>query len=145
MKITTRMNKTIEVREKDIVTLPEGVVGFEEYQRYVFLANPEEEPFIWLQCVDQPEVAFVLIDPMVIDSNYDFEVDDDTIELLDLSDPKNIRLYAIVTVKPDPSKMTANLLAPILLNKANQRARQLVLHQSTFSTRHPIFGGSPEE
>ncbi len=139
MKVTTRHFGDIEVDEKDLLTFPQGMVGFENHQRFAIIRKPDEEPFEWLQCITLPELAFVVVDPLLVEAAYNFEVDDDTIDLLQLKDPQDVMLRAIVTVRNDVSKMTANLLAPLVINKVEQTACQLILNDSNYSTRYPLF------
>lgn len=140
MKITTRQNTVIEIDEKDVLTFPEGLVGFEEYKRYGLYSVAEEEPFFRLQYLKAEEVGFVVVDPLLIMPDYDFEVDNDTIELLGIETPESLQLFSIVTVHSDFRRMTANLLAPILVNRDNRMARQIVLQDTPYTTRHPVFG-----
>lgn len=144
MKITTRQNTVIEVDEKDILTFPEGLVGFEEYKRYGLYSVADEEPFFRLQYLKAEEVGFVVIDPLLVMPDYDFEVDNDTIELLGIERPESLQLFAIVTVHSDFHRMTANLLAPILVNRDTSLARQVVLQDTPYTTRHPIFADGSE-
>ncbi len=145
LKIISAHFGQIEVEENELITFPEGVVGFEKYERFVLLSNPEEEPFQWLQSVDDPDVAFVLIEPLLVRQDYDFEVDDETIQLLDIQDPGQLRLFVIVTMHSDFSKITGNLLAPILLNLTNRRAHQIIIQNSSYSLREPLFTESEGE
>lgn len=145
MKIATRHFGEIEVNEKDILFFPEGVIGFEANERYALISIPEEEPFQWLQCIDDPQLSFIVVDPLFFYPGYDFDVGDDTIELIDIDDPKDLHLFVIATIQNEFMKMTANLLAPILLNTTNNKARQLVLAASKYTTRHRIFADQRNE
>jgi flagellar assembly factor FliW len=144
LKITTRQNTVIEVDEKAIITFPEGLVGFEEYKRYALYSIADEEPFHRIQYLEAEEIGFVVIDPLLVMPDYDFEVDDETIELLKIDRPESLQLFAIVTVSSDYSRMTANLLAPILVNRDTSMARQIVLQDTAYTTRHNIFAGGDE-
>ena len=66
MKIKSRPFGEIEIRDEDILDLPDGLIGFEEYTRYVLLSIPEEAPFSWLQSVEDPGLAFVVINPLEV-------------------------------------------------------------------------------
>ncbi len=145
MKITTRQQQVIEVAAKDLITFPVGVVGFEEYKEYALISLEEEEPFHRLQSVDSTGTAFVLVNPLLFRPDYDFEVGDDVVKLLKLDKPENIRLFVVVTVHSDYTKMTGNLLAPVLLNTENNTACQMILQSNDYSTRHRIFDDSAAE
>lgn len=145
MKITTRQQMEIEVEEKDLITFPVGVVGFEECKRYALTSLPEEDPFVRLQSIESPDTAFVLVNPLLFSPDYDFEVNDDIIELVGIVDPEDLQLFVIVTVHTEYTKMTGNLLAPILINGRNRKACQLILQGTDYSTRHRIFDDSEDE
>ena len=70
MEIKTKTKGTIDVDEKKILEFPEGLVGFEEYKKYALLQS-EYDPFLWLQSVDRQNLAFLLVDPFVICTNYE--------------------------------------------------------------------------
>lgn len=141
MKIRTRHFKEIEVANDALLTFPEGIVGFEAQHAYATLKREEEQPFEWLQSVEDEGVAFVVVDPLLFLATYDFEVDDETIALLKISDPAQIRLLTIVTLHSDFKKMTANLLAPIIINTESRLARQIILNNTGYTTAHPVFPG----
>jgi len=145
LKITTRQFGEVELNEEEIVTFPEGLVGLEDKRRYVILGRPEEEPFKWLQCIDDPEIAFIIIDPMLFAGDYAFDIDDETTSKINLARPEDILLFVIVTLQDDFRKMTANLLGPIIVNGRNRRAIQMVLHNSNYITKHRIFPSKNEE
>ncbi len=125
--------------EKALIHFPEGLVGFEDFTRYTLISNPDEEPFFWLQGVDDGDLAFVAVDPLTFESDYDFKVEDETIELLKIEDPADLRLLTIVTMHSDITRMTANLLAPVLINQRNNLGCQLILRDSDYSTKTPMF------
>lgn len=139
MKIQTRHFGLLDIAETDLLQFPEGIVGFEEHDRFILLTKPEEEPFVWLQSTSQPEAAFIMIDPHLFSPEYSIEVDDETADMLNVRDPSTVKVMAIVTMSSDTAKITANLLAPVILNLDGKKGRQIVLHGSTHSTRHPIF------
>lgn len=144
MKVRTRHFGEIEVREQEVLFFPEGIVGFESDKRYMTLVQPQERPFQWLQSLETPDVAFVVVDPFLFLATYDFEIDDETITMLEIDDPQQLSLLVIVTLNSDITKMTANLLAPIVVNRKNNKARQMVLPSSGYSTAHAIFAAAPK-
>lgn len=141
MKIRTRHFNEIDVQDDARLSFPEGLVGFETQHDYACLKRPEEQPFEWLQSTSEAGVAFVVVDPLLFMATYDFEVDDETIALLKISDPAQIRLLTIVTLHTDFKKMTANLLAPIIINTEARLARQVILNNTGYTTAHPVFAG----
>ena len=63
MKINTTRFGTIDVNEDQVITLAEGMLGFSECSRYVMMDDEIGEPFMWMQSLDVPSLACVVIDP----------------------------------------------------------------------------------
>lgn len=139
MKINTRHFGEVEIEEREIVDFPEGVIGFENLRKYVILSRPDEEPFHWLQSTEDAKTSFVVVNPLLFQTDYDFEVDDETIEELGIEDASDVYLYVIVRLKSEFRDMTANLLAPLLINPKTQKGTQFILHDSGYGLKHKIF------
>lgn len=138
MKIETKANGTVEIQEKQIVTFPEGLLGFEKYHRFA-LINSEYEPFIWLQSLDEKNLAFLLIDPFLISNEYEADIDDETLSKIQVASPDDIVVMAIVTIPQDSSPITANFLGPIVINRKNNKCIQVVLSDGRWSTKFDII------
>jgi len=64
MKIHTTRSGDIETPDKDIISLPEGILGFDDSSEYVLLEHDSEgTPFKWLQSTSDPNLAFIVMDP----------------------------------------------------------------------------------
>ncbi|MFS8544165.1 MAG: flagellar assembly protein FliW [Limnochordales bacterium] len=130
----------IEVREDDIIHFPSGILGFEDVRRYLLLEHSEGGVFHILQGVDDPAVAFVLIDPRTFRPDYQVAVAPEAIKDLKLEDGEEAVVLAIVTVPPGkPEAMTANLQAPIVINANKRLGCQVVLPDGPYGLRHPIL------
>lgn len=139
MRLETRFG-VIEVDEKDIIHFPAGIPGFPDVKKYILLEHNEQRVFHILQGVDDPAVAFVLVDPRTFVSDYTVEVPRDEVEELQLESEDETTLFAIVTVPPgNPRGMTANLQAPVVVNSRARIGRQLILVDSSYSIRHPLL------
>lgn len=64
MKVQTKPYGLIDVDERQLISFPTGIFGFETLKRYVLL-DAIQQPFYWLQSIDVPEIAFVLISPFI--------------------------------------------------------------------------------
>lgn len=93
----------------------------------------------WLQSVDIPALAFVVCEAKAIVPGYSVELASSELECIGISDAADAEIYAILRYLRDPAKMTANLLAPIILNRAAGLARQVVLSQTEYSSSHKVF------
>jgi flagellar assembly factor FliW len=101
----------------------------------------EESPYIWLQSVDEPDVAFLATSPFWFFPEYDLELGDEDQQALDVADPSQLEVLTLLTVHragETPETITANLLGPIVVNTENRQALQLVLDNPDYSTRVPL-------
>jgi len=135
------LNTVLEINTDNIFTFPDGIPAFETVRRYVILRNPEEAPFLWLQAVDDPELAFVVTVPSVFHPSYEVELSDDDVELLGLGSPEDALILTIITVwRGKPERLTANLTGPIVINWRTQVGKQVVpMNAADYSTRHDIL------
>ena len=135
MKFATTRFGEIEVDEAKILHLPEGIIGFPDFTRAVLLDHQPNSPFRWLQAVDRPELAFVVIDPLALVPDYPLDKLRDIIAQ-DNGRPEDIAAAAITTVPQPPAPITVNLTAPIVFDLEKKSGAQIILHDPRFKTRH---------
>lgn len=129
----------LDVSEQDIITIPEGMLGFSKIDKYVLIEHTDDSLFLWLQALTKPTVAFPLLEPQLFEMKYNVELCDEDRKILKLDDLKHAKVFAIITIPSDPSKMTANLKAPIVVNLKKRIARQVILHEQDYPIRQSIF------
>lgn len=139
MMVETTRFGSIEVADSDIITFPEGMLGFSKINQYVLVERVDDSLFLWLQAMKKASVAFPLLEPQIFERNYKVELMEEDRKVLELSDLSHAKVFAIVTIPTDPTKMTANLKAPIVINLRNRLAKQVILHQVDYPIRKPIF------
>jgi len=135
---TSRFGK-IEIDPKGIINLTQGLLGFPKQKRYVLLSFSSNGPFTWFQSLDDPELAFVIIDPRLVNHDYKIAVEQEILEDLHISDVNRCKVYVIVTLNQDPKQVTANLLGPIIINPDNNQGCQVVLMDTDYTTSHRIL------
>ena len=142
MLIATKDFGSADVAESSVFTFPDGILGFTEYRRYVLLHSDEaDDPMWYLQCIDEPELRFILLNPFAVFSWYDPDVSDDALTRLEKSDADDMRIYAITNTSCEKIEdTTVNLRSPIIMNMNKRLAIQHVLESPKFSMRQRIFG-----
>lgn len=139
-KVNTSRFGEIEVDEKKIVHFNRGIPAFEDETEFVILPYEEESPYYFMQSLKSPDLAFLLTIPFLFFPEYTFEIDDTTISELDIKNQDAVFYYAMITIPNGSIRyMTANLLAPVVLNSENMRAKQVVLENSNYTTKHRLF------
>lgn len=140
MQLQTKNFGDIIVEDNDIIYFSEGIPGFEDLKRYTLVGRQElDVMFFWLQCIDEPSLAFVVTDPFLINQEYYVDVDDSEIEELDIQDTQAVLTLAIVTVPEDVKKTSVNLKAPLLINLQNNKGKQIVMKNETFPVKYYIM------
>lgn len=142
MTIITRQFGSIDYAEEAVITFPEGLLGFERMHRFLLIDQPEVEPLRWLQSLDEPQIAFTVIEPELVFPDFKVHLTASDREGLGLAAGVEPRLLVLVTVPKDPADMTANLMGPLVLHPQNRLGRQLVLHDSPHGTRERLIPGA---
>lgn len=137
MEVCTKSGKIVNVEENRLVSFPNGIMGFEQYKNYALIES-EYEPFIWLQSIENKNLSFLLIDPFLICSDYEIDIDDDSLKSLKVTSPEDIIVMTIVTVPSDGSVITANFLGPIVINRKNNLCAQVILSDNRWTTKFDI-------
>ena len=134
---------TIEIEEEKIITMKRDIPGFLGRKRFVILNRKESHPFLWYQCVDDPVLAFVLLNPFLLKPDYSFDLSSILSEMswqADANANDGLTIFVIVNASSgDPEKMTANLMAPLVINTRRFEAIQHILQDGAYSHKHPIF------
>jgi len=134
---TTRFGE-IEVSDASVLHMAEGMLGFEWCKRFVLLEDKPNTPFKWLQAVDDPAVAFIVINPMEFFPDYEVELADDEAEMLGITNAEDAAVVTTVTIDKNEGCVTTNLLGPIIINSHDLKAKQIVLNDDKYGTKHVI-------
>lgn len=140
MLVDTKTEGLIEVNDRQKIFFPNGIIGFETYKNYALL-DSQSPPFFWLQSMDAKNLAFVLLSPFLVVEDYELNVDRSfykDIELEEDETKNNLIIFSIVTIPEEKENITANLQAPILINKENRYAVQAIQNNSKWEIRHVI-------
>ena len=132
----------LEVPDDKIIIFKEGLPGFPQIHRFAVLELDELKPFQYLQALDDPPIALFVINPFVIDQTYEFRLTESDMEEVNSKNSAELAVYAVATIPDDPSQATINLMAPIVINDRDRCGKQVILHESKYSVRHPLLGNA---
>ena len=138
VKIENSQFGIMEVESKEIITFPEGLLGFEDIKRFTILTLKEYEPFQWLVAVDEQDLTFPIVSPVLVIPDYAPTITRDQTEILGNFDEKDLLMYLIVSINQDGKKATANLRGPVLINLKTNKGIQIVL-EDELSTDHQFI------
>ena len=140
MNIETARFGVLEIDEGKIINFVKGILGFPEDRQYILLPHSKDSPFLWLQSLNTPELAFVVINPALIVTDYFFEIPDGMERVLELERPSQAEILVLVTFRRREGersvKMSANLLGPLVINAEKRLACQIVLDPKCYPVRY---------
>jgi flagellar assembly factor FliW len=124
MKISTTRFGALTLEDADVLTFIDGLIGMEDCQRWVLLADAENSALAWLQSLERPEVALGVVSPRRFVPEYQVRVAKREIAPLGLDNPSDAQLLTIISNVC--GSLTLNLKAPLVVHLANRMGRQIV-------------------
>lgn len=97
-----------------------------------------------MQSVRTPQLAFVITNPFTFYKDYDFTVEDVIVKQLGIESITDVKVFNILTLQEPFEESTVNLQAPIIINTKNNQAKQVILNNESYKTKHPLFIESPD-
>jgi len=138
MQLETVNFGVVELDEKEIIYFPEGLPGFEENRKFALLGYDASlsSPFFFMQSVENPGLCFVVTDPFAIYANYEVNVDEEDVRLLEITDPNTVMTLAIVVIPENIREMRVNLKAPVIINIEKRLGKQIIQNDDSLPVRY---------
>lgn len=134
LKIKTLHFGEIEIDNDRVFNFPDGLLGFETYNRFVLINHEETAPLRWLISLDDPNIGFPLINPWIVDIKYNPG------KSIDL---EKEAAFVVITLGNKDREMTANMKAPLVLEVEKKEGRQIVISSDKYSTKEPVIKATP--
>jgi len=129
----------LEVAEDTFLTFPSGLVGFPAAQQFVVLDVAEDCHYQWFQAIKEPDLAFVIIDVHLLNSEFQVQVSDEGLAELEITQTDPVLIMAVVTIPSgQPEQATENFRGPLVVNLRTRKGKQLILHES-IPLRFPLL------
>lgn len=139
MIVNTKRFGQIEIENNQMIIFESPILGFGNLKKYVLLQLEEKKrPFEFLQSAENEDLSFIVTDPFVFFPDYEFQLEPHWIETLAVTDESDIIVMVIVTVR-SADDISCNLKAPIVINKSNNSAAQIVLDHSGYTIKQPML------
>ncbi len=129
---------TLEFDDREIITIRDGLLGFPLSKRFLMFPYGNDSSFFWLQSVDEPEIAFIVVNPFDFFADMEFAVQDEDAESLELERGEDVEVFTLVTIPEGrPEEMRTNLAGPVVVNVQNRLGKQILLRE--YSPRQPLI------
>jgi flagellar assembly factor FliW len=139
MKVKTKPFGEIEISEKQKISFKNGILGFEEIKHFFLLDGENDSPFYWLQALEMPEIAFVIIDPAYVVDNYKLDINQKDLDELEIIKQDEMLIFSIVTIYEKPEDITVNLLGPVIINKTKRIGKQIINQNDEYEIKCPLL------
>lgn len=138
MQIETKFHGQLTIQEEQTWTFPKGLPGFEDEKAFVLLPIEGNEVFQVLQSTKTAMIAFIVTNPFTLMDDYEFKIDEPTIDLLKIKDQSEVFILNVLSLKEPFEASTINLQAPLIFQTTVKKAKQMILNDNQYSMRHSI-------
>ncbi len=130
MKAVTRLFGNIDIADDKIITMEKGMIGFPNLTHFALIFDEEKKEkkfkIMWLQSMDDGDVAFPVTDPMSLKEDYKPSVNEEIITPLGAMTEEDTYILVTVTVPKKVEDFSINLKAPIIINMATNKGAQII-------------------
>jgi flagellar assembly factor FliW len=128
----------LDYREDAVLSFPAGLPGFELCQRFALLEQAGLAPLVHLQSLEIPQLCFLAAPVQTIDPGYQPVLLPEDLALLQLEGTAQPVLLLALLAAGEDGALTANLMAPVVVNLATRVAVQAVRADTRYSHRHVL-------
>jgi flagellar assembly factor FliW len=141
MNIETRLFKKVEVDINKVINFDSGIIGYENLKQFMIIHDAEKKnsKILWLQSLDDGDIAFPVIDPLIVRADYNPVVEDELFRSIGEIVNNDIFVLTTLTVPEDITKITTNLKAPIVINPVTMKGCQIIVDNEDYLVRYPIY------
>ena len=139
-KVKTLRFGEIDVDDSKIIHFEHGIPAFDDEHQFIIIPLEENSPYLFLQSLQTPELSFIMTMPFLFFPDYEFNIDDDIMEQMKITSQEDLDVYVLITIPDgDVKAMTANLIAPVVVNRVAMQGRQVILERTKYTTKHRLL------
>ena len=142
MIVNTKIFGEVDIEDNKIIEFSGGIIGFPQLTKFALIYDEEKgvgAGIRWLQSMQDENFAMPVMDPLVVQKDYNPEIEDELLkEMGDLKED-NLLVLVTVTVPADLTKMSVNLRGPIIINSDNRKACQVIVEGESYQVKFPVY------
>lgn len=128
--------------DASILRFDEGIPGFADARNFVLHDLTEDGVFQQMTCLEDPELAFVVLYPWLAFPDYSPELPESDQQALGITNPAEAVVFCSVLIDEEEGELFANLRAPFIAHARTLTARQVVLSDESLPMRAPLTQGT---
>lgn len=142
MKANTRLFGEIEIEEEKIIYMENGMIGFPDLKKFALIYDKEKEKketsIMWFQSMDEPMMAFPVMQPNALKADYNPTVNDEMLKPLGKLNETNLYVLTTVTATAQKKDASINLKAPIIINTDTNKGCQIIV-EDDYPVKYNIY------
>ncbi|MDR3164320.1 MAG: flagellar assembly protein FliW [Synergistaceae bacterium] len=139
IKLTSTRFGELEIDDGDVIQFPLGIPGFEDKRRWILIGD-EDNAIMWMHSTEDEALALPVVAPDSVKSDYNAQIPRESLEPIGDVREGDVTILIVVTIPPDrPWDMTANLKAPIVVNRAERVAMQTIALNNDYDFRYQVL------
>jgi len=141
MIVKTKLFGEIDLADDKILTFEQGLIGFESLKKFAILYDVESnsKKVSWLQSLEEPMLAFPIIDPYLVREDYNPMINDESLALLGEVIEENLSVLVTLAVPKEVKNMSCNLRAPLIINTETRKGAQLITDNTEYPVKYYIY------
>lgn len=142
MVAQTRFFGEVTIDDDKILDFPNGIIGFEDKHKFAIIYDiekGEDTAVRWLQCMEDPYMAFPVLEPFAVLDEYNPMIEDSLLEPLDNPSDEDMIVLLMMITSSDVTKVTANLKAPIVINLATCKGGQIIVENPDYDSKFNVY------
>lgn len=120
------------------IELVQPLPGFPERRRFALVQLDDDGVLCQLRSLEDPDLRFLVMSPVPFFPDYAPEVADDVVDDLHIQSSEDVIVLLVLNAGESLATTTANLMAPVVVNTANLRARQVILDDPSLPLAAPL-------
>ncbi|MEA3240323.1 MAG: flagellar assembly protein FliW [Pseudomonadota bacterium] len=123
----------IEISEGQEIWIKGGLFGFTNLSKYIIIHQHSQGPFVWLQSLERPELAFPLIDPHLAYPDYILEISREEADEIGIEDEDDVKIFVLAAMQAGNKLLQLNMQGPLIINQKKNLAMQFVDYHCQYS------------
>jgi len=131
MKWSNRQFGDLDFDPDHVVEFSSGMIGFEQYKRFIIVHDEDSEPFRWLVSIESKDLNFPMLDPGLLLPGYS----EGTVGA-------EKEVWVIAALHANVEKSTVNLRSPVVIDRKTRAAQQLILDDDSLPFQFPLVAAN---
>ena len=131
--------------EEQRIDFPFGLPGFESSRYFILSRLKDHELFNMLKSEDDARISLLIMNARYLKSQKCITISQSDLESVGAANQNELSIFVILKIDHESGLFTANLRAPLIVNSASNKGRQVILDDKNLSVTHPLIPLASQE